>query len=49
MVIDFGKSKILKRQMTQPSNGLIWGQCALTNLLKELADGFGVQAALSIG
>jgi hypothetical protein len=49
MMIDFGESEIFKRQMTQPINGLIWGQCALTNLLEKLADGFGVQAALSIG
>ena len=48
-MIEFGESKIFKRQMTQPINGLIWGQRALTNLLKKLADGFGVQAALTIG
>ena len=49
MMIDFGKSKIFKGQMTQPVNGLIWSQGALTNLLEKLANGFSVQAALSIG
>ena len=49
MMIDFGESKIFKRQVTQPINGFIWSQCALTNLLEKLADGFGVQAALTIG
>ena len=42
MMIHLGKSQILKRQMAETVDGVIRGEFAGSNLLEQLADGFGV-------
>ena len=49
MMIDFGEAQVFKREMTQAIHGFVRRKFALPYLLEQLADGFGVQAALSGG
>jgi hypothetical protein len=47
MMIDFGEAEIFEGQMTQASDGIVGREFAFADLLEKLADGFGVQEALS--
>ena len=47
-MIDFGEAEIFERHMAQASDGFVGCELALADLLEKLADGFGVQEALSI-
>ena len=42
MVIDLGKSDILKRQVAQAIDGVVRCEFASAHLLEKFADGFGV-------
>jgi len=44
MMIDFREPKVLEGQMAQPLNCIVRRYFAFTDLLKEFADGFGIQA-----
>lgn len=47
MMIDFGKPEIFEWQMSQAIHRFVRCDCALLDLLEQLADGFGVQEALA--
>jgi hypothetical protein len=47
-MIDFGEAEIFEGQMPEASDGIVGRELALADLLEKLADGFGVQEALSI-
>ena len=47
VMIDFGKPEIFERQMSQAIDGLIRSNVTFADLQEKLADGFGVQEALS--
>jgi len=47
MVIDFGKSKIFKWQMTQTVYGVVGRDFALAHLLEQFANGFSVHVRLA--
>ena len=49
MMIDFSEAQVFKREMPQAIHGIIRREFALPYLLEQLADGFGVQAALGAG
>jgi hypothetical protein len=42
MMIHLGEAKILKRQMAEAIHRVIRGEFSGSNLLEQLADGFGV-------
>jgi hypothetical protein len=46
MVIDFGKSKIFKWQMTQTVYGVVGRDFAPAHLLEQFANGFSVHVRL---
>lgn len=46
VMIDLREAEIFERKMTQASHGVVGSQLAFANLIKKLADGFGVQGAL---
>ena len=46
MVINFGKSKIFKRQMAQSFHRFVGCEYAAAGLLEKFADGFGVHGRL---
>ncbi len=48
VMIDLGEAEIFEGQMTQARNGVVGRELALAYLFEKLADGFGVQEALSI-
>lgn len=48
MMIDFGEAKIFKWQMTQAIHGVVGGELSGTDLLKQFADGFGVQSGTQL-
>ena len=43
MMVNFGKSKVLERQMPQPRHTFIGRKLAVANLLEDLFDRFDVQ------
>jgi len=47
VMIDFGESEIFERQMAQAIDCVVRGNLTFADLLEKLADGFGVQEALS--
>lgn len=47
VMIDLSETEIFERKMTQARDGIVWSQLAFANLVKKLANGFGVQRALS--
>src|SRR5271169_615747 len=47
MMIDFGEAEVFEWEMPQARDGVVGRELALAHLLEKLADGFGVQEALS--
>ena len=47
MMIDFGEAEIFEGHVPQLLDGGVGRKSAASNLLKQFADGFGVQDALS--
>lgn len=47
-MIDFGKPEIFEGQMAQAIDGIVWSNVTFADLLEKLANGFGVQEALSV-
>jgi len=45
-MVNFGKAKIFKGQVTQAINSRVGRKFAAADLLKQFADGFGVQVRL---
>src|SRR5215468_370312 len=43
-MVDFGKAKVLERQMPQTRNGIVGREFPVPDLLKQFAERFGVQA-----
>ena len=46
-MVHFREPEVFERKMTQTIDGFVGSNCAFTNFLEKLADGFGVQVALS--
>jgi hypothetical protein len=48
-MIDLGESQVFEGHVAQTSHGIIRRELAASNILEELANGFGVQRVSAVG